>query len=427
MKRDDVVLLFPIKTLIRFLIFTEILYYLGPINYDYHAPILTASLLAICNWSLYIGYVKKIHTKGRFVNPQKCPARCMKIILIFGFLVGIIAIWRQTGGGGISPSSLTNKLIYALQNSGDVYHEKLENARTTAMTYFFMLLSPVKLAAMCFGIYFWKKMGILYKLVTISIILFDMFGWILSGTRKGILDNILLISCVIILANPNYLIDRAKKRKITITASMLVLIFLFYFVVSNLARGGKDLTDVDLMDVTNVHSIYADNLPSSIVFALSGIEGYLCQGYKALDIALYSFIYDAQIYFTYGFGNNWFFINLMEHLAPNIDILGNTYQSYLKHFDIDPMINWHSIYVWWANDVTFFGVPFVMYYIGRLCAKAWSDAYYGVKLSAIPLSFLLILMIFYSFANNQVLSFSMIPFVCFLFLYKTRLTFFSKK
>ena len=418
----DRIPLFPIKSLLSFLVFTEVFYFVGPINYQYQAPFLTALFFVAINVALYKGYMSGLGSYKKRRTRDLSLSTIHHLILV-GLIISLVSLAMQMGTDMLSPSAIANKFVYALQNSGDVYHEKLENSRTTVMTYVFMLLAPIRFAAMCIGVYSWSKLSSKYKILVGLILFIDLFGWVTSGTRKGLMDDVLIIGYLSILARPVLLNDRKRRRELTIAMLTLLGLFLFYFLVSNLSRGGKEMSEMELEDLSNIRQLYKTSLSPVLVFSLAGIEGYLCQGYRALDYALASFVYEGYVCFTFGFGNNWFFINLFEHLAPGLDILGNTYQGYLSRYGIDPMINWHSAYVWFANDVTFIGVPFLLYLIGRFFAKVWLDAYYRVKISSVPLSCLFIIMILYFFANNQVLSFSMITFVVTLFLYKTRMRF----
>ena len=86
----------------------------------------------------------------------------------------------------------------------------------------------------------------------------------------------------------------------------------------------------------------------------------------------------------------------------------------LEPMGIDPSINWHTIYVWLANDVTFIGVPLIIFLIGYFFSKTWADCVYGNNDAAVSLFALFLIMTFYFYANNQVISFSFMPFVvCF--------------
>jgi len=96
----------------------------------------------------------------------------------------------------------------------------------------------------------------------------------------------------------------------------------------------------------------------------------------------------------------------------------NTYLSLLENYGIDSHVNWHTIYVWLANDFTFIGVPIIIYLIGLMFARTWCDSVKGDNDTAIPLFTLFLVMVFYFFANNQVLSFSFMPFVVWWLLYR---------
>jgi hypothetical protein len=64
---------------------------------------------------------------------------------------------------------------------------------------------------------------------------------------------------------------------------------------------------------------------------------------------------------------------------------------------------WHTLYTWLASDVTFVGVPLIIFLMGRILAQSWIDAVAKASPYAVVLFALLTIAVFYASANNQVL------------------------
>lgn len=93
-----------------------------------------------------------------------------------------------------------------------------------------------------------------------------------------------------------------------------------------------------------------------------------------------------------------------------------------EYYGIDMYINWHSAYLWIANDVTFIFVPLIVFIIGLYFGRVWKDALFGHNPWAYPVLGYMIVEVFYFFANNQVPSFSLESFLgCVLIYEYTRL------
>ena len=90
---------------------------------------------------------------------------------------------------------------------------------------------------------------------------------------------------------------------------------------------------------------------------------------------------------------------LMENIQEltGADLFSQSYQARLEQFDWDPLVNWHSFYVWIANDVGPVGVVVVLFLVGYF--------FYQVSFDAIERVGLFAIMFFYLPANNQVLSY----------------------
>ena len=389
---------FPIKILLSFLIITELLVWLGPIEYKINS-LLLAPYLIILNFTLWVGYKKGI--KSFTPTTYRISSSKIKILLIAGLFLTIISLINLWSSHGLTISLDT--LINSLINPGEAYYSDADEVTQT--NFLMLFLSPFQWAAIPLGIYFWPKLTHTYKRIVILTIIISIIAWLGIGTRKGVFDIILVVGACVCAANSKKFLQRSFRRKLSIIVAIFISVFLVYFIFSNLSRYGKGGFD-DLSEIANINlkKSYDQILGLPLTVALGFITGYLCQGYYALAKGLEIGIIPPAI-----FGSSWFGIALARKIG--FDPTPDTYTKILESQGIDMSINWHTLYLWMANEYTFILVPFIMYMTGYLFAKTWCDSVSKKNPLAYPLMALMVMMVFYAFANNQVFSFSFIPFI----------------
>lgn len=396
---------FPLKALLGFLVFTEILLFLGPIDYSLQSPILLIIYLIILNVAFYWGYRRGVS----HYRPSQYHFRLSTVhfLIIVGFILNVFRLFELWSRRGLSVSLST--IVLAIINPGEVYYAESMDAVTSSLIT--TLLSPITWAVLPIGLYKWKNLNFLYRLIIILTIIVQIVTWLGIGTRKGLLDLILIISFV---SYSNYYREfgSARIRKRTIIGILIAVVaFVFYFIISNLSRYGLSASEINQFEIGHKIRPFYEDAPYWLLVTLNNIEGYLCQGYYALSIAL-----SEGIIVPTFLGISWFTMVIASKFGYNP--MPNTYLSLLEKYGIDSHVKWHTIYVWLANDFTFIGVPIIIYLIGLMFARTWCDSVKGDNDTAIPLFTLLLVMVFYFFANNQVLSFSFVPFVVWWLLYR---------
>lgn len=404
----------PIKILLAFLIFTEVLFFIGPIQYDIRNPLMMILCFAILNLSLYLGY--KFGIKSSRLTRYGIKSDVVKILLLVGLFLNIDCMVTTWATHGMS-FSFAN-LAFALINPGDAYSgEAMMPINTNVITG--ILLTPIRWAAIPLGIYYWKKISKLFKIIVVFTLLIYIFTWLGIGTRKGLMDLILLSYFSIIAANPTFLSNPSSNKKLKLFAISALVLFIIFFIYSNASRAGVDSIS-DIYQIRNIdyREFYVKHCSSTTLSALSEITNYLCQGYYALNISLNEI---GIIPPTIG-GSSMVLWNYLDRFC-GYNPMHNTYMALLEStYGIDTYVNWHSIYLWIANSVTFIFVPLVIFLIGLYLGRVWKDSVNGTNPWAYPVLGYMIIMVFYFFANNQVFSFSLEPFIgCVLIYEYTRL------
>jgi len=394
---------FPIKVLTIFLIVTEILYFVGPIKYPNGNLLLLIFYFFILNSALYLGFLRGI-AKSK-TSYCKVSASLVHILLIVGLFLNIYYLKVLWATHGLSFSF--SNLLFALVNPGSAYKgESLETVNVNIITGF--LLTPFRWACIPIGICRWKKLNSFYKSILLLTVCIYIVSWLGIGTRKGLMDLILIIFFLSIAANPLIQEDPKSRRKLFVLSIAVIALFLFFFLYSNLSRAGLSNSS-ELSDLLKqeYRSFYVKRCSPELLSSLSEITIYLCQGYEALSIALAE-IGILPITFG-GFSmQTWLYLDRFFGYNP----IPGTYMYALEtRYGIDMYENWHSIYLWLANDFTFIGVPIVVFLIGYYFARVWKDSIHGNNPWSFPVLAYMIIMVFYFFANNQVLSFSLESFL----------------
>lgn len=402
------ILSLPLRWLLGFLIFTEILFFIGPIEYGIKNKLLLIAYLLILNVSLYIGYKKgetfhKVKLRGSITT--------IKIIIFLALpleLIKMMSMWGLIEG--ISISTIFEKVYVGVVSPGDAYANNF--GKTTYLSYLAMIMSPITFSAIPLGVYYWNKLHFSSRFFLILIIFLEIFIWLGMGTRKGLLDIIIIIAFTLILKKPEIILEGKSRLRLRMGLIIVISTFLFYFTYSIISRFGEEsLSSIKFLTQDNLKASYYMNYSPYFIIPLSYLTSYLCQGYEALSHAL-----DIGILPLNPMGISWFTIQVAENFG--YDVSQNTYMYIIEsNTGFGMSMNWHTAYVWLANGLSFIGVPFFIFYIGFLLARTWQDGISGKDIFAIPLNSLLILMVFYLFANNQILSFSFIPFLFFFSMY----------
>lgn len=389
----------PLKVSLGFLLFSELLVFLGPVDFRIQNQGLLLVYLIIVNIAFYLGYKRGVK---RF-RPSAAPIRLQTIefLIVFGLVLHYVRLVEMWQTHGLSFSLET--LFFAIFRPADVYFsEALESSQASSLTAY---LSPITWASIPFGIYKWKQLPVFFKTLVVLTILIEVFSWLGIGTRKGLFDVIIIILFVIALRYKGFSSETKISKKYIIAVILLSATFVFYFVFSNLARYDLGINELDSFNYKyGTRPFYDEYCPNWLLVSLYNIDSYLCQGYYALSIGLSIGIISPTI-----LGMSWFTMVIANKFG--YDPMPGTYMTLLEQYGIDSKMNWHTIYLWLANDFTLIGVPIIIFFIGYFFAKTWCDGVHGKNDYAIPTFTLFLIMVFYFYANNQVLSFSLFAFL----------------
>lgn len=212
------------------------------------------------------------------------------------------------------------------------------------------------------GAIVWGKINVLYKFSFVVFIVLEILFWYGRGTNFGII----LLIVILFFSN----LTNVRKINTKLLIKMLVVFFIGLVAFSTLMSfraidSSADLSNFGLY-ATRIKYDYwlfyllPDNLHPVVLMIFS----YIVQGYYFL-----SFAFDLDYKFTYFVGYCSESMNFASNFG--LDVKQDTYINRLEALGIDPLVNWHSAYLWFASDLTFYFVPLLIFVIGFMLAMFW--------------------------------------------------------
>lgn len=412
-KSQKIIMMFPMIILQLYLSVVVLLYIFGPWEWPTHKPILFYSLLLLYQLAFGMGYLLSIKKKSNIKNnfSKKSLMTYLRVMIVLNLIYTIINYMHTVGINSISINSIIDHFLEGIMNPAAQYQMKFNATKFggSIFTYFSVITAPLFWPVIPLSIYFFKELTLSRKLMLIITVFFELLRWIAIGTSKGIFDLIILLLVVTLIKyiQKNYYLKRQKnktfnKLKFRFLVLLLIIIGLAFFsnnVGDRVNENWSNYSTTNGNVKINNDSLFMSICPNGLKPTLIYLTSYLTQGYYAFSIAL-----DLDFKPLFGIGNSMF---LMENFKEifEINLYDYTYQARMSVYGWHPYVNWHSFYVWAANDVHFLGVIIIMYLIGYLFGHLYKDVIIYSNPLALPLLCLFFMLMIYLPANNQVLSY----------------------
>lgn len=323
--------------------------------------------------------------------------RIIKIMLLLTIFFSIMSIIRIAGSDGLG--NIINRITYSFSNLGDVYNKNMQsNYSGGIVTISSTILSGFYYMGIPLAVYFYKDLNWSNKILCQISIFLEGISYIIKGTNIGIFNLVSIIVPIMIIKHSfNFKGFKIRFKKI-FTYIILPTIFIIYFFNTTSSRmQGSSYLPVTIFNIDIDYTNFIFKLiPEKIWFGAIMIISYISQGYYGMSLA-FNYSFNS----TFGIGSGYFLIENFKELL-NIDIFSYTYQFKMAAY-WDPRVNWHTAYTWFANDISFYGVIFIMILLGAFTYYIINDAKKG-NIFAISLLPLYIIMIMFLPANNVVIS-----------------------
>lgn len=421
--------LLPIRLTLIYLVISLLMYEFGVFDWITYKPILFYGLMISYLTALWAGYRVGIrHTFKKAVEWKENSIDrwipWLTVLVVLGYLLYIVNMFRSYGLKTFDFPKLFSDMLVGIRNPGLGYSMNIQRKLTldssmimggsivTLINYAWSFLRyPVLLLSM---VYF-KKLPIVGKIVMVLYLITMALYYLSIGTTIDILTVFLWIELPVLLrafaAGHKKQLD--KKQVLRLLAGLLAgILFLgCYFGWMMLSRGGINNYDQPEYNVGGVHlsegtvpsapngeggsGSLSQYVPPIVMKVWVSATSYLTQGYYGMSQAL-----TLPWKPMYGVGNSMFLVDFISDNFYDVDQF--TYQVRMEPMGWDSDIQWHSMYTWLANDVSFFGVILVMLLIGLLFGAMFRDAITTENPFAKISVFYFILMMLFIPCNNQI-------------------------
>lgn len=368
-----------IKGFTIYFIFTFLFFILGPIHWfeeEYGTDIFFFILIFSYFLFFYLGGISaksinmEIEQSEYYTDHSKKIHNYLKIAIFINFILTILNALQYSYTSSLS--ELLNKTLQAFTNPAVVYYDKLrqmsESSGTSLITLVTVFLAPVQFTAQFLSLYYFKKIGIIHRVVVIATLVIEALRWLSIGTNKGLFDIAFLVGSVFmvkILRAKFFQINRIdyktrqKSRMMFVSVVILVILALSFF---SYTMATRVTSSVDYLFQDFPYSL----TPRFMRILVARADRYITQGYHHMRLILHYCDWTP----LFGIGNSRYLISIVERLA-GIDIISLTYPGKLEAVGIgvDAYANWHTAFVWFANDLSFIGVILLMFAVGRFYSR----------------------------------------------------------
>lgn len=421
----------PIRIGIIFSLFTYYLFVFGVWDFPFRDSLNLFIFVLLCNLFMYLGFIVgtkknvKYNPKINNILTKRLFHKLFNFIFITTAITFIPRFIIDTGFYTFDFSTLLLKIQLGLKDSATVYSM---NKTTPSATGIWIYINYICVATgfiswiyTGLAVVTWHKMNFIARFFSIIYWIVLVIQNLAQGTNFGIFDlgiqmlYFYLIKKSIISVTNNKIKDfnnsdktsirkkaKLKKRYIIIIISiLLVLINYFKSVMSSrvgeyyfrLVPYGNDFVRI------RTNSLLWRVCPEQYQSLIATLNSYVSHGYMGLAMA-----FGISFTSTFGFGDSWFkLLNFFEYTG--IDLFPRTYlmkiyEAYGYHYGG----YWHTVYLWFANDVSLFGVPIVLFILMYIFGFAWKD--FLINNNALALMLMSTFAVFFTFisANNQVFS-----------------------
>lgn len=390
--------IFPIVFFFCYLNFTVLLFSIGPWEFPVDSELRLYTFLGLAHCALLLGYLSAASSKPAGYSRQWRLSSLVKYSVLINLLLLIPTSRFRTG------SSIPN-VVAGIVDPGDAYARSLmlREDSEPLIEYVRIFLGPVLFMALPFTVFYWRKLSLRNRIGGVLSLLGTVALFIAMGTNKAIADSVLMVPTLLFASYGAGRIRLSRRQIIGVAVASLLTIVLFlgYFGFAVSSRDGS-VVSAGYFAATHTH-VDEDNfllryLPPPVANALIGLDLYLTHGYYAVSLSL-----QEPFVPMFGVGNSTFLQRQAARMTGNDAILDLPYPVRIEKYGWDAELLWSTIYPWLASDVSFPGTLIVVFLIGRLFALSWLDTLRGENPFAVLMFSLLVIMLFYFPANNQVL------------------------
>ena len=408
-------ILMPLKFSLLIMYFTLLVFLLGPIQWikkwDFATFAVIGLLIAYFSaFSLGYNFRLKVREKDsiKIHENQKKDGYTVKMLRILRITIYINLFLTIANAyiyvGVSSLPELWNKMMQGLLSPSEVYYSKDASSRADSIIVWLMFIySPLMDVTKVYALYAYKKLSTGLKVCYILTLLIEIMRWLGVGTNKGLFDIVILFIFFYLLIRMNYfgresehnLQTKKQIRRILLVVVIGTVLFFSFFGMAISSR-------VDGAYTESYFNVFPYNImPEGLRFFSEKFDSYLTQGYSNLI----EMVRNGEWKWTFGVGNSRFLMDVVNRVFK-IDLTGRTYPYQLEAFGVDPLAAWHTAYAWFASDISFIGVIFLMFMVGFYMCGLAKDVIDKADPVSMTLLYLVLLSVVNASCTNYVIAYS---------------------
>ncbi len=354
-------------------------------------------------------------------KPQTCVdiSKFMNILFWSSLVIGVLKYMLATGDYSFSVWDKLMDLISGRITFLETYNEIMNLENVTGIwrliNYIVTLVSPFHWMYMPLSIYYWKKLSWWKKIGSAFILFLNSFQYISCGASVGFVHFAIFLLGTILLKksaeNKTWELKNKVKTLFKEKAVLFLLIILMAVVLISgfgmIMSSRSSVVEKDSVSIGNVtvpvnkDSLAWKIIPNTYENTAISMYSYMLKPYAAIDMAL-DIEDDVDIPLCFGMGGSWFLADNFKSIT-GYDVIQQTYNMRIQEqFGYDHYINWHTVYVWLANDFTFFGVPIVLFLLMMIFGMAWRSYLQTRNIFAFLMMILFVEFVFFMPMSNQV-------------------------
>lgn len=415
----------PILIILLFSLATIFSFEFGVIDYKCQDKLLLYFFLAVANVAIWFGFWLGIHSKrgNRDITSMTDGREYIYhfYLIIFGIslITFIPSFLIETRMYSLNPSIIIERMQVAFSDSSILYNSIRQSENVSGIwrvvNLFVVITGFARWIYFPLSVFLWEKLERYHKLCFFILIAFYWGSFLITGTTAGTFTVAIVIFIPLLMKNyrkkivsGNSIIHRNGRRTIISILAALSAIIACIWLFSNNMKSREGTLYYGNGNFDHFPWFF---IPDSISPAIYWLTGYVTQGYKNL-----SYCIGQPFTPTFGTGHSWFIMDNVSSVL-HINILDYTYLAKVQQYGIDPYSNWHTVYTWFANDVSFIGVPIVLIVLFCLMGQSWRDYIENNDPFAFVFMTIMSLFVLYLSANNTVFSHADTLFAFYIVLY----------
>ncbi len=407
----------PIKIFLVYWVFSLVLYAFGPFAWVTYKPLLFWSLnilflLAFClGWRLS----DRVSFGGGAAWTDQDTASLIRRLgpmLCINLIFEVLNLFRIFAFSSFDFVGLIKRVIYGISNMGDSYNSFQESINVSSagvvggklVSLFNYVWDIWGYSTLLFGVLLFKKLKAHFKVVAAATVLLEVVAYLSRGTNIGVFRVILIFLVFYYIKHVKtstaiIAVHKRRKTKLIFLAVAAAVIVIGLFDKIMKSRGGISYWQMGFYNIGGIHinpnSVFFKILPSGFHQLLVSLSGYLSQGYYGMSLSM-------RVPFKpmWGIGYSMAIQNVLKQFLPTI--ANASYQVRIEQFGWDSYTQWHTMYSWFANDVTYYGVIAVMLLFGFIFHKAYNDSLKLNNPFAKAMLYYFFLMAIFLPCNNQI-------------------------